>query len=85
MTGNQRSDRAMPELLGNPAGSACVTKDNGVPAQGTKGQIRAWLPVRASGYSGDWLPIVGQIVRMARPQEIRGHSMPIARMAGEAV
>ena len=40
MTGNRRSDRAMPELPGNRAGNACVTKDYAVPVQRTKGQIR---------------------------------------------
>jgi hypothetical protein len=76
MTGNQRSDRAVPELPGNPAGNACVTKDNAVPAQGTKGQIQAWLPVRAPGYGGNWLPVVGQIVPMARLREIRAIQCP---------
>jgi hypothetical protein len=41
MIENRRSDRAMPELPGNRAGNACVAKDDGVPARGTKGQIRA--------------------------------------------
>jgi hypothetical protein len=43
MTGARRSDRAMPELPGNRVGNACVAEDDGVPAHGTKGQIRAWL------------------------------------------
>jgi hypothetical protein len=41
MTGNRRSNRVMSELPGNRAGNACVAKDNGVPAQGTKGQFPA--------------------------------------------
>jgi hypothetical protein len=85
MTGNQRSDRAMPELAGNLAGNACVMKDYAVPVQRAKGQIRVWLPVRAHGCGGDWLPIVAQNVPTARPRETRGHSMPITRTAGGAV
>ena len=72
MTGNQRSDRAMPELPGNRVGNARVIKDNGVPAQGTRGRIRAWLPVRAPGCRGDWLPIVAKNVPMVRLREESG-------------
>jgi hypothetical protein len=85
MTGNRRSDRAMPELPDNRAGNACVAKDNGVPAQRTKGQIRTWLPVRAPGCRGDWLPIVAQSVPMARPRGVGVNSMPIAQTAAGAV
>jgi len=43
MTGARRSDRAVPEPPRNRVGNACVAEDDGEPAHGTKGQIRAWL------------------------------------------
>jgi len=76
MTGNQRSDTAMPELPGKPAGNACVMKDNAVPTQGTKDHIRAWLPVRRHRSGGEWLTIVAQNDPMARPPDGSG---PIQR------
>ena len=48
MTGNRRSNRALAESPGDRDENACVAKDDGVPARGTEGQIRAWLSVRAS-------------------------------------
>jgi hypothetical protein len=38
MTGNQRSDRAMPELAGNRAGNACVMKDYAGRYSGPRGK-----------------------------------------------
>jgi hypothetical protein len=63
MTGARCSDRAMLELPGNRAGHPCVTKDVGVMAQGTKGQTRAWLPVRAPDRSGGRLPTIAHDIR----------------------
>jgi hypothetical protein len=85
MIGARRYDRTMPELPGNRAGNACVAKGSGVPAQRTKGQIRAWLTVRAPGRRGKRLSIAAQNVPTAHPRAVRGHSMPIARTAGGAV
>jgi hypothetical protein len=85
MSGNRRSDRAMPELPGNRVGKVCAAKDNRAPAQRTKGQILPWLSVPAPGCRDDCLLIVAQDVRKVRPRRGRGPSTPIAQTVGGAV
>ena len=85
MTGNRRSDSAKPEPPGGRVGKACGAKGIEAPVQGPNGQIPAVLTVRRPGRRCEWRTIVTQDVPMACPSSVRGHSMPIAKTAGEAV
>jgi hypothetical protein len=85
MIQDRRSNRAKPNRPPDRSVDVWATRPMSTPTQNQNAKLQATLTARRPDWRGEWLLAVAQNVPMLHRQNIRRHSMPIARALGGAV